>query len=75
MVLAYILMQIQPGKEKKIIDKLSKIKEVKETHLLYGEYDLIAKVEFENIKKLNDFVLNVLRKQNGVKVTSTMICV
>ncbi|OYT42777.1 MAG: AsnC family transcriptional regulator [Candidatus Aenigmarchaeota archaeon ex4484_224] len=75
MVLAYILMQIQPGKEKKIIDKLSKIKEVKETHLLYGEYDLIAKVEFEDMKKLNEFVMNVLRKQNGVKVTSTMICV
>ncbi|RLI68224.1 Lrp/AsnC family transcriptional regulator [Candidatus Heimdallarchaeota archaeon] len=74
MVVAYILFVVEPGSENKVADKLIKRKGVKDISVVYGEYDLIAKLEVESMSGLQDFVISV-RKNSSVKRTTTMIAV
>lgn len=72
-MLAYILITLEDANEKKILEVISKNKEVKEAHILFGEWDLIIKVEIENAEILAGFVLEKIRSIKGVKLTSTLI--
>ena len=48
---------------------------VKEVHAVYGIYDLIVKIDFENMDELKNQVLNSNIILEGVKNSMTMICV
>ena len=61
MVLAYILITIKSGAEKEVLDKLKAVEEVKDANLVYGEYDLIVKVDLNEISQLSDFVIEKIR--------------
>ncbi|RLF75802.1 Lrp/AsnC family transcriptional regulator, partial [Thermococci archaeon] len=52
MVTAFILMVTAAGKEREVMEKLLTYPEVKEAYVVYGEYDLIVKVETETLKDL-----------------------
>jgi len=41
-------------------------------HPLFGEYDLIAKIEAEDFEKLAEIVVNKIRKIEGVVETKTL---
>ncbi len=42
---AFILLKVAPGHEKKVVDDLMKIPQVKEAHIVPGEWDILAVVE------------------------------
>ncbi|MBI4451680.1 Lrp/AsnC ligand binding domain-containing protein, partial [Candidatus Woesearchaeota archaeon] len=46
---------------------------VKELHVLFGEWDMIVKLELSSPEELGAFVLNNIRPIPGVRMTSTMI--
>ena len=46
--------------------------EIIELHPLFGEYDLIAKIETNDYKKLIDIVVNKIRSTEGVTDTKTL---
>ena len=73
MVTAYILIISDIGTEKKIIETLTDIDFVEEADILYGEYDIIAKIKVDEVSKLSDSVLVNIRSIPGVKRTSTLI--
>jgi len=70
---AYILLCVQPNKEDKIYQKMSKFPEVKKVHLLFGSWDIIAEVEMKDVAELNKFMLDKIRKMNDVTLSATMI--
>lgn len=72
-MLAYILVSVLPGHERKIYDVLAEKKPVKDIHFLFGEWDLILKVELEGPGDVEKFVLDDVRSHEGVELTSTMI--
>lgn len=74
MVVAYVLFVVDPGAETKISEKLMKKKEVKDVAVVYGEYDIVTKVEVESMSDLQDFVIGT-RKNKEIKRTTTMITV
>ena len=74
MVTAYVLLVVEPGVESKIASKMLKKKEVKDVSVVYGEYDVIMKLEVDSMEVLQDFVIS-LRKNKGIKRTTTMIAV
>jgi len=41
----YVLLNIEPGSEEKVLNEVRKVSQVKECHRVYGVYDMIAKVE------------------------------
>ncbi|MBU7045451.1 MAG: Lrp/AsnC ligand binding domain-containing protein [Theionarchaea archaeon] len=71
MVTAFVLCATQPGTERTVLRKLQKITE--EAHIIYGEYDLIAKITVERCEDLEDFMLNKLRKIEEIQKTQTWI--
>lgn len=73
MVTAFVLVIADIGAEKRIVEELSDLDFVEEADILYGEYDIIAKVKIDEVSKLSDFVLEKIRSIQGVKRTSTLI--
>jgi len=75
LVTAFVLVLATAGKEREILEKLKEIPEVKEAYMVYGEYDLLLKVESETLKDLDDIIMGKIRKLPEVQLTSTLIAV
>lgn len=71
--ISYILIKIASGKDRKVHEKVTKLKQVKEAALVYGECDLIMKVEVEDFAELDALIFDTLRKMDGVESTKTLI--
>ena len=44
---AFVFVDVAPGRDKKVLDKLMKYDEVVEAHLIAGQYDILAVLELE----------------------------
>ncbi len=55
--------------------ELQSIQNVREVHVTYGVYDVIAKVEAESPQKLKDTITNQIRSLEYIKSTLTMVVV
>ena len=75
MATAYILINSEIGKEQEVQEHLLKLPNVVEAFVLYGVYDLIAKIEAEDTSTLKNIVTQNLRDLENVRSTMTMICV
>jgi DNA-binding Lrp family transcriptional regulator len=73
MTQSYVIMNIEPGSEEKVLNEVKKVPNVKECHRVYGVYDLIAKVEAESMDKLKEVVTWKIRRLEGVRSTLTAI--
>ncbi|MBR9680495.1 MAG: Lrp/AsnC family transcriptional regulator [Candidatus Altiarchaeota archaeon] len=73
MVLAYVMVRVDAGKERDVKQIVEKMDEVKESHIIYGEWDIITKIDVANVEKITEFVVEKLRKIEEVRLTSTMI--
>ena len=72
MAVGFVLIRVAPALELEVYDKLSKLQEIIELHPLFGEFDLIAKIEAENFGKLGSIVVNKIRSMKGVIDTKTL---
>jgi len=72
-VLAYVLLTMKSGSEKEVLKKVSSFDETMEVDLLYGEYDAIVKVRFEELSQLDKFLTDKLRALPDIFLTTTMI--
>lgn len=71
--LAYMLIQVEHSTIDKVSQRLMKFKEITDLHHLYGEYDIIAKIEAENTAVLRDFIAKKIRPIKQIKATETLI--
>ena len=53
MAIGFVLISAAPAHEHEVYNKLSKLPQIVELHPLFGEYDLIAKIEAEDFEKLD----------------------
>lgn len=72
-VQAYILFKVNSGMEKEVSKQLAELDEVQEASITYGEYDVIAKVNVNDLHLLEDFLADKVRSVRSVLLTSTMI--
>jgi DNA-binding Lrp family transcriptional regulator len=76
---AFILIQVEPMRERDVIEELLKMDEVLEAHMITGEYDVIAVVQVKRLFLQADYdnVFNsAVAKIEGVKYvvdTNTVI--
>ena len=73
MAIGFILISAMPGKEHEVHSELLKVKEIAELHPLFGEYDLMARVEVKDFGELEDIILNKIRTVKGVVDTKTLV--
>ncbi|MCW4050526.1 MAG: Lrp/AsnC ligand binding domain-containing protein [Candidatus Bathyarchaeota archaeon] len=75
MATAFIMINAEIGSENEVLMKLKEIGEVKETHMVYGVYDIIARVETETMPELKDIISWKIRRIEKVRSTLTMIVI
>jgi len=73
--IAYVLISTEIGAEKDVLEKLRDIPEIKEAYVVYGVYDVVAKVMVDSVDGLREIITSKIRKLNRVRSTLTMIVV
>ena len=72
---AFVLISSEVGQEDQVIIDLQAIPEVKESYVVYGVYDVIARVEAESMQRLKDVVGLRIRQLDTIRTTLTMIVI
>jgi len=72
MVIGFILISTAPAKEHDVFKTLMNVSEIVELHPLFGEYDLIAKIEARDFNTLGQIVVEKVRSIPGVIDTKTL---
>ena len=72
MAVGFVLVSTAPAKEHEVYNQLMEIGEIAELHPLFGEYDLIAKIEASNFNQLGQIVVDRIRTIEGVVDTKTL---
>ena len=74
MELCYVMMNTVPDKMEIVIEEIRKIDGIEDAYMLYGVYDIIAKVKAKNTDELKATVLKI-RKMKNVSSTLTLLAV
>lgn len=70
--IGFVLIDIEPNREKEVYEILLKLPQIVELYPLFGEYDIIAKVEADSFDEIGNFVVQKIRSLDGVKATKTL---
>jgi len=73
MAIGFALLSISPLYEKEVYDRLRGTPEITEVHPLFGEYDILLKIETNDIDSIGGVVINKIRSIKGVMDTKTLI--
>jgi len=73
MVDAFVLIRVKPNHDREVLERIKKLRAVKDATTVYGEYDLVAKINVENLDDLDTFIFDVVRPIPGVMGTTTLI--
>jgi DNA-binding Lrp family transcriptional regulator len=75
MPVAFVLINAEIGSEDEVVTELRKLSNVRESYVVYGVYDIVARVEAESMDKLKEIVTWKIRRLDKVRSTLTMIVV
>ena len=75
MAQAYVLLNVETGKEDDVLKQLKTSDAVEESYVSYGVYDLILKVKADTIEQLKEVVTGKIRAINQVRSTLTLIVI
>ena len=73
MATGFALLSISPLHEKIVYEQLKTIPEIIEIHPLFGEYDILVKIECRDIDAIGEVVIRKIRSLNGIVDTKTLI--
>jgi len=73
--MAFVLINTEMGSEAEVLDALQKMGNVKEAYVVYGVYDIVAKVEADTVDALKDIITWKVRRLNKVRSTLTAMVV
>ena len=72
---AFVLINADLGAEEDLLKKLRDISNVKEVYVVYGVYDIVARVEADTMEKVKETITWNIRRLDKVRSTLTMIVV
>ncbi len=75
MISAYVLMRVKPGMDRTVLNNAKRLTQVKTTETLYGEYDMLIRVEVETLDDLDSFIFDTIRNIKGVESSTTLIAI
>ena len=71
-VKAYFVATVKRGTEHEVAERIRKMKEVIEVLVTYGLWDIVARIEAENLEHLDKIVTDI-RKIQEIEQTYTLI--
>jgi len=75
MTSAYVLLRIKPGMDRNVLHTVKKLAQVNTVETLYGEYDMLIKIEVETLDDLDSFIFDTIRTIKGVEGSTTLITI
>lgn len=72
---AYVLINCELGSEEEVISRLKALDAVKEVHGTFGAYDILAKVEAEEVGALRETITWKIRKIDKIRSTLTLMTI
>jgi len=73
MAIGFVLITTEPGQEKNVRGRLQEIDLVTDGWMLFGEYDLIARVQADDEYELTKCIVEDIRPMQGIVETKTLI--
>ncbi len=75
MPMAFVLINAELGAEGQLVKELKRLENVKEVFVVYGVYDIVAKVVAESMDKVKETITWKVRRLEKVRSTLTMIVI
>ena len=75
MVTAFVLITVPAKRSSAVVEDLRKFAEVKEAAAVYGETDVIAKVQTPSLQDLDKLIMENIQGSADVKSTRTFVAV
>ncbi|UCE12846.1 MAG: Lrp/AsnC ligand binding domain-containing protein [Candidatus Heimdallarchaeota archaeon] len=72
---AFVLVNAEIGSEDEVLEDLKTTKGVVGAWIVYGVYDIVAKIEAETMDELKEIITTNIRGLENVRSTLTMIVV
>ena len=72
MAVGYVLVNVSPGQEYNAFQAMKDIENVVDATLLFGDYDIIVKLEAEVLGQIAKIVVDIIRQVPGVTGTKTL---
>jgi len=72
---ALVLINTDVGAEEEVLNQIKNMECVREAYIVYGVYDLYARIEANTIEELKNVISTKIRKLPKVRSTITMVVV
>jgi DNA-binding Lrp family transcriptional regulator len=72
---AFVLINADLGAEEELVKEIKGTENVKEVYIVYGVYDIVAKIEADTMEKVKETITWKIRRLEKVRSTLTMIVV
>ncbi len=72
---AYVLINTETSSEDYVLKQLKNVSGVRQAYISYGVYDLIVKVQTDNMDELKEIVSYKIRTLDKVRSTLTLMLV
>jgi DNA-binding Lrp family transcriptional regulator len=73
MPLAFVLVNVEAGTDREVLENIKKIPEVRTAYMVYGVYDIVVMLESDTLERLREMVTKKIRQLDKVRSTMTMI--
>jgi len=73
MAIGFVLITTIPGEEESVRSALDNIEHVTDRWMLFGEFDILARVQADDEFTLTRCIVEEIRSLNGIQDTKTMI--
>jgi DNA-binding Lrp family transcriptional regulator len=70
----YVLVDVEPGSEYSVFEKASALPFVSDSQILFGDHDMILKIEAESMGEIARLVVESVRPIEGITNTKTLAC-
>ena len=72
MAIGYVLINVQPGMEQQVYKGVKTLPHVTDATVLFGDHDLIVKLEADDLATIAKAVVEHIRSVEGVVNTKTL---
>ena len=72
---AFVFINTEPASMPEVLKKLKAIEGVEEAEMVYGIYDIVAKVKAETMDQLKHIITHKVRTLANVRATQTLLVI
>tara|TARA_B100001175_G_C19029358_1_gene411816 strand:- start:84 stop:317 length:234 start_codon:yes stop_codon:yes gene_type:complete len=72
MAVGYVLINVKPGQEFSVYEQIKDMDHVVDATILFGDYDIIIKLNATNLSTIAKTVVDTIRQLPGITDTKTL---